>query len=231
MTDIAGRLDAVRARVATACDRAGRTPHDVTIVGVAKGQPAAAVAAAVAVGLTDVGENRVQEALPKIAEIRARGAAPRWHLVGNLQTNKVNAALGVFDIIHTVDSDRLAEAIARHARQPVPALLEVNVAGESTKRGFAPADVAAAVRRIGRMPGIELAGLMTVAPQADDPEGVRAVFRALRELRDETGLRELSMGMTDDFEVAVEEGSTLVRVGRAIFGERGLEASAGAGEA
>jgi len=231
MTGIAARLDTVGARVAAACERAGRAMNAVTIVGVSKGQPAAAVIAAVAAGLTDVGENRVQEALPKIAEICARDITPRWHLVGSLQTNKVKAALELFDIIHTVDSERLAEAIARHARQPVPVLLEVNVAGESAKRGFALADVAAAAWRIGRLPGIDLVGLMTVAPQVDDPEDVRPVFRALRELRDESCLRELSMGMTDDFEVAVEEGSTLVRVGRAIFGERGAPTFQGAGEA
>jgi pyridoxal phosphate enzyme (YggS family) len=231
MTGVAARLEAVCARVADACDRAGRERSSVTIVGVAKGQPPAAVVAAVAAGLTDIGENRVQEAMSKIAEMRAGNSAPRWHLIGNLQTNKVKAALGLFDIIHTVDSDRLAEAIDRHARQPVPVLLEVNVAGESTKRGFSPLDVPAAARRIGRLSGIDLVGLMTVAPQVGDTEDVRPVFRALRELRDEVGLRELSMGMTDDFEVAVEEGSTLVRVGRAIFGECGSQAIAGAGEA
>ena len=151
--------------------------------------------------------------------LRERGIAPCWHLVGHLQRNKVGAAIGRFDILHSVDSERLADAISERAETPIKVLIEVNVAGEASKHGVAPGDVSALAGRVARMPNIELVGLMTVAPRADDPEDVRPVFRTLREIRDSLGLPELSMGMTDDFEVAVEEGSTLVRVGRAIFGE------------
>lgn len=222
--DIAANIAAVRKRIAAACERAGRPPDGVTLIGVSKTHPAEAVAAAYAAGLRDFGENRVQEAAAKIDELRERRVAPVWHLVGHLQRNKAGAAIGRFDILHSVDSERLAEAISERAEAPVRVLIEVNVAGEASKHGVAPEDVSALAGRVARMPKIELLGLMTVAPRADDPEDVRPVFRTLRELRDSLGLRELSMGMTDDFEVAVEEGSTLVRVGRAIFGARGEQA-------
>ncbi len=218
---IASRIAAVRARIAAACARVGRDPDDVTLIAVTKTHPASLVAAAYRSGLRDFGENRVQEALPKIDEFRAGEPRPAWHLIGHLQTNKVRAAVEGFDILHTVDSERLAESIRRHARQRVRVLIEVNVAGESTKAGVAPADVAGLARAISALPELELLGLMTVAPRVDDPEGVRRVFRQLREMRDVIGLHELSMGMTDDYEVAVEEGSTFVRVGRALFGDRG----------
>jgi pyridoxal phosphate enzyme (YggS family) len=217
---VAGRIAAVRERIARACARAGRVPDEVALVGVSKTHGPEAVAAAHAAGLRDFGENRVQEAAPKIEALRARGISPAWHLVGHLQTNKVTVALACFDILHGVDSVRLAEAISRRATRPVKLLLEVNVAGESSKFGLAPEETPAAAGAVARLPNIDLLGLMTVAPQAAEPEDVRGVFRRLRALRDALGLRELSMGMTDDFEVAVEEGSTLVRVGRAIFGER-----------
>jgi PLP dependent protein len=220
MEDIATRLAAVRRRIDAARERGGHAATEVTLVGVTKTHPVEAIVAAHEAGLTDVGENRVQEARPKIDELRSRGVTPVWHLVGHLQTNKVTAALDLFDILHGVDSERLARAISQRASRPVRVLLEVNVAGEPSKFGVAPADVAGMAERVGALPGIELLGLMTVAPQADDPEDVRPVFRRLRELRDAAGLRELSMGMTDDFEVAVEEGATIVRVGRAIFGTR-----------
>ena len=217
---IAVRLGAVRARIEAACARSGRDPASVTLIGVTKTHPAAAIAEAVSAGLRDCGENRVQEAAPKIAALREREVVPRWHLVGHLQTNKVNAALGLFDILHSIESERLAAAISARAGRPVGVLIEVNVAAEESKHGIATEEAGALASRIGALPGLELLGLMTVAPQATDPEAVRPVFRRLRELRDALGLRELSMGMTDDFEVAVEEGSTLVRVGRAIFGPR-----------
>lgn len=187
---------------------------------VSKGVPTEAVAAAYAAGQRDFGENRVQEAAAKILALAAQGVRPRWHLVGHLQTNKVKTALGLFAIIHSVDSVRLAEAISRRASGPVPILIEVNVAHEASKFGFSPDDVEAALKSITVLPHLDVQGLMTVAPQVDDPEAVRPIFRQLRTLRDRLGLRELSMGMTDDFEVAVEEGATMVRVGRAIFGPR-----------
>jgi pyridoxal phosphate enzyme (YggS family) len=170
--------------------------------------------------LRDFGENRVQEASAKISAVGGGGVRPTWHLVGHLQRNKVTAALGLFDILHSVDSMALAERINAHARDGVRVLIEVNIAGDPAKFGVSPDDTSGLASQIGRLGRIELLGLMTVAPQSDHPELVRPVFKKLRELRDAIGLKELSMGMTDDFEVAVEEGSTLVRVGRAIFGDR-----------
>jgi len=223
---IADRIARVRARIASAAERAGRDPSEVTLIGVSKTHGVDAVASAFGAGLRDFGENRVQEAAPKIAAVRAQGVAAEWHLVGHLQTNKVRAALECFDILHSVDSERLAVAVSRAAPRPIRILIEVNVAGEASKHGVAPAEAAPLAERIGALANLDVLGLMTVAPNADDPEDVRPVFRELRRLGDAIGLRELSMGMTDDYEVAVEEGATLVRVGRAIFGPR----SSGPGE-
>ncbi len=218
---IAENLERVRARIGEACRRARRSPEEVTLVGVSKGFPVEAAAEAHAAGLLDLGENRVQEGAAKIRELALRGVRPRWHLVGHLQTNKAKTALGLFAIIHSIDSVRLAQALSRRASEPVPILLEVNVAQEATKFGFAPQDVESAVQAISDLPNLDVRGLMTVAPMTGDPEAVRPVFRRLREMRDGLGLRELSMGMTDDFETAIEEGATIIRVGRAIFGPRG----------
>jgi pyridoxal phosphate enzyme (YggS family) len=220
MSDIGARLDDVRSRIAAACDRAARDPDSVTLVAVSKTHAAPKIRDAYAAGQRHFGENRVQEGAAKIDELRAAGIVPTWHLLGHLQTNKVKAALGLFDILHGVDSERLASVISARAEAPVRIFLEVNVAGEDTKSGVAPSAAASVAEAIGRIPNIELMGLMTVAPMVDDPEDVRPVFRTLRELRDAIGLAELSMGMTDDYEVAVEEGATFVRVGRAIFGPR-----------
>jgi len=222
---IAERAAAVRERIARACARAGRDPASVRLIAVSKTFGPEAVAEALAAGIREFGENRVQEALakiPAVAELAAqRGLpAPTWHLVGHLQTNKARAAAGAFAILHGIDSTRLLQALDRAAAAPVRVLLEVNVAGEPTKFGFAPEDVAGAVALAQTLPHIEVAGLMTVAPRAEDPEAVRPVFRRLAELARELGLPELSMGMTEDFEVAIEEGATMVRIGRAIFGER-----------
>ena len=220
-------LRSVRERVAAACQRAGRSPDEVTIVGVSKTFPPALVVEACRAGLTNVGENRVQEAATKIPAVEALGSRPRWHLVGHLQTNKVKTALGLFDIIHSVDSLRLAEFISRQVTSlPVqkagtlPVLLEINVAVEASKFGLRPEETGPTLEQIARLPGLAVQGLMTVAPLVDDPEEARPVFRELRRLRDDLGLRDLSMGMTDDFEVAIEEGATIVRIGRAIFGPR-----------
>lgn len=217
---IARNLERVGRRIAAACERARRSPDEVSVIGITKGFPAVFVEEAIRAGLTDIGENRVQEARSKFDELSGRGVRPRWHLVGHLQTNKVRTAVGLFDIIHSVDSLRLAEVIDRQAAAPVQVLMEVNVAGETTKYGFAPDEVRAACAKMASLGKLDLLGLMTVAPLVSDPEDVRPVFRRLRELRDALGLRHLSMGMTDDFEVAVEEGATMVRIGRAIFGPR-----------
>jgi pyridoxal phosphate enzyme (YggS family) len=221
---IALRIDIVRARIAAACERAGRSADDVELIAVTKTHGVDEIVAARDAGLRDFGENRVQEARPKIAEARERGVDARWHLIGHLQTNKVRAAIECFDILHTIDSERLARAIseraAARATRPIEALIEVNVGGEAQKSGVAPAAAAKLAEVAAALPNVRVIGLMTVAPQADDPEDVRPLFRRLRELRDAIGLRALSMGMTDDYEVAVEEGSTHVRVGRALFGPR-----------
>ena len=221
---IAANIAAVRARIAHAAEQAGRDAGEITLVGISKTHSAASVRAAFDAGLRDFGENRVREASAKIDELRAANVLPRWHLVGHLQRNKVAAAVDRFDILHSIDSIRVAEAINERAAIPVRVLIEVNIGGEASKLGVAPAEASALAANIAKMRQLDLIGLMTVAPRVDDPEDVRPLFRRLRELRDAIGLRELSMGMTDDFEVAVSEGSTLVRVGRAIFGDRAIEA-------
>ena len=224
---IAHNLAAVRERVAAAATRAGREPTGVTIVAVSKTVPLERLRGIAGVGVTNLGENRVQEAAPKI-EALGRGVA--WHLIGHLQRNKANAAVALFDLIHSLDSLELAAALDRHAaaqgkRQRV--LLQVNVSAEASKGGFAPAELRAAAARLAALPHLRPEGLMTMAPLGAAEGELRAVFGSLRSLRDELASsfpgdawRHLSMGMTDDFEVAVEEGATLVRVGRAIFGER-----------
>lgn len=217
------RLAAVRARIAGACGRAGRDPAEVTLVAVTKTWPAETVARALAAGLTDFGENRVQEGVAKAAEVTLQlGAAPlpRWHLVGHLQTNKVRAALGTFAILHAVDSERLLRAIDAVASQPVPIMIEINIAAEPTKFGIGPEQLPGLLDAARAMTGVEVRGLMTVAPRVPKPDDARPVFRALSELARRHGLKELSMGMTEDFEVAIEEGATYIRVGRALFGER-----------
>ncbi|GIW19129.1 MAG: YggS family pyridoxal phosphate enzyme [Tepidiforma sp.] len=225
-TSIADRAAGVRQRIARACERAGRDPGEVRLIAVSKTFGPEAVAEALAAGVTDFGENRVQEALPKIAAVAGVAAerglpAPRWHMVGHLQSNKARAAAGAFAILHGIDSTRLLDVLERTAGDRIiPVLLEVNVAGEATKYGFAPDDVAAALAYARGLSRVRVEGLMTVAPPVRDPEEARPVFRQLAGLARECGLRELSMGMTGDFEVAIEEGATMVRIGRAIFGER-----------
>jgi PLP dependent protein len=218
--DVAANLEQVRARIVEAAERARRDPSSVRLIGVSKTFPATAVVAAVRAGLPDIGENRVQEAMAKASDVAAAGVSPTWHLIGHLQTNKVRPALDLFDCIHSIDSLRLATAVSRQARKPMDVLLEVNVAGEATKTGFAPDDVLAAANEIAALPNIALRGLMTVAPESANPEDVRPVFRELRRLNEQLGYNELSMGMSGDFEVAISEGATMVRTGRAIFGTR-----------
>lgn len=233
-------IESVRSRIAAAADRVGRDADEVGLVAVTKTVPAYRVRPAWELGLTDFGENRVQEAVDKIplifpeasSEIRNSSVGIHWHMIGHLQRNKVKYVIPLFDLIHSVDSVRLAEEVdkrAGYAERVMPILLEVNVAGEASKYGFAPDTVAEAVPAITELPHVEIQGLMTVAPIAEDPERVRPHFGRLRALRDrladhfpDIDWRHLSMGMTDDFEIAIEEGATLVRVGRAIFGERDL---------
>jgi hypothetical protein len=226
---IARSLVEVRRRIAAAAARAGRDPAAVGLVAVTKDVPLDAVAAAVASGVTDIGENRYQEARSKIAALAGRPV--RWHFIGHLQRNKVKYVVECFNIIHSLDSLELAVEIDRRAQATsgagrVPVLVEVNVGGETTKFGVAPEGAVELVLRAAALPGLDVQGLMTIAPQAGDPEAARPHFRRLRLLAAAVPgaggpvLRHLSMGMSDDFEVAVEEGATLVRVGRAIFGAR-----------
>ena len=220
MTEIASNIATIRHRMTAAADRAGRDPGSIRLVGASKTVDVDRILQALDAGLTDLGENFVQEAEDRIASLGRRADEATWHFIGHLQTNKAEAAVNLFDILESVDSLRLAEHLSRRATQPIRILLEVNVAQEASKFGFAPAEVGAAVARVQQLPNLELSGLMTIAPASPDPEAVRPVFRELRELAHTNGLSELSMGMTDDFEVAIEEGATMIRVGRAIFGER-----------
>lgn len=220
VTDIGANIEEVKLRIIRACERVGRLPDEVTIVAVTKMVEPSAVATAFKLGIRHFGENRVQEAERKIRQLTWLEPHPTWHLVGHLQTNKVKVAMELFDIIHSLDSVRLAEVISRRTETALPVLLEVNVSGEASKGGFSVVEVAPALEAISRLPRLEIKGLMTIAPMVADAEQVRPVFQKLCSLRDSFGLEHLSMGMTDDFEVAVEEGATLVRIGRAIFGER-----------
>ena len=217
---IAERVEDVRRRIASACDRSGRSPEEITLVAVTKGVALDAIREAVEAGVHHVGENRVQEAEAKQPSLADINALVTWHMVGHLQTNKVKTALGLFDIIHSVDSLHLAEAVSRSATKPVPVFLEVNITGENTKFGLSADELIRDGATVALLPNLEVRGLMMVAPQAADAEHVRPHFRRLREAAERLDLRELSMGMSDDFEMAVEEGATHVRIGRAIFGER-----------
>ncbi len=224
---VAENLAAVRERIAAACARSGRDPADVRIVAVSKTQPAAAVVEAIAAGVDAIGENRVQEAALKRPLVT--GPTP-WHLIGPLQRNKVRAALGLFDLIETIDRPELAdriEGMLAGGSRTLPVFLEVNVGGEAAKSGVATGDAATlADHVVRRCPHLRLAGVMTVPPYDPDPGRSRPHFAALRTLAQGLAARlgvaalELSMGMSEDFEVAVEEGATLVRLGRIVFGER-----------
>ncbi len=217
---MAENLERIKERIARAAARAGRSPAEVTLVAVSKMQELSAIREAVSIGITDIGENWVQEAGPKVVTLREEGLHPTWHMIGHLQSNKAKAAVGLFDVIESVDTIHLAETISRLASRPVPVLIEVNVAGEATKSGIGPEEVAEMVARARALPNLQVLGLMTIAPMVADPEQVRPVFRQLREIARKLDLQHLSMGMTDDFEVAIEEGATIVRIGRAIFGQR-----------
>lgn len=227
-TTIGTNLQRVRERIAQAAVRAGRDPQDVQLVAVSKTMSTATVRQAIQAGVTILGENYVQEARKKIEEI---GHAPRWDFIGHLQSNKANYVVDLFDIIHSVDRLSLAKELNKLAAKQgktMKILVQVNISGEEAKSGIGPEGVNALVREIVNLPNLSVEGLMTMPPFFDDPEKARPYFIALRKLRDAlregikeaTDLKELSMGMSADFEVAIEEGSTLVRVGTAIFGER-----------
>ena len=220
MPDIATNLERVRERLAGAAARAGRRADDVLLIGVSKTVDVERIRAAVAAGVTALGENRVQEAKTKVAEL---GRPAAWHLIGHLQTNKVKDALPLFDVIHSLDRLELAREIERRAAargQVVDALLQVNVAAEASKGGVGAAAVGETLDIIGKLAHVRVRGLMTIPPEVERAEDSRPWFRRLREIAERHGLRELSMGMSGDFEVAVEEGATMVRVGTAVFGPR-----------
>lgn len=221
------RLDRLEARICEACERAGRDRGEVNLLPVSKTHGPAKVAEAAECGLAVFGENRVQEARKKIPLCPGH---IRWHLVGHLQTNKAKYVARLFDMVHSVDSEKVMDALEKACAangKTMPVLLEVNVAGEGSKFGMAPEDLNSAVEKANEVPHLEPLGLMTMPPFAEDPEDVRRHFARLRTLRDETEsatgipLPELSMGMTHDFEVAIEEGATWIRVGTGLFGKRG----------
>jgi PLP dependent protein len=228
---IASNLSEIRERMAQAAHRAGRDPAEVALMAVSKTHPASAILEAISAGQTLFGENRVQEFAAKHEALAGHSSNAKFHLIGHLQSNKAARAVELFDAIDSVDSLRLAERLNKEAGQlgrKLDVLIEINIGGEAAKAGVDPAsdELRSLLDAQSRLPNLAIRGLMTVPPYTEDPEGARAFFRRLRQLRDQlrsaTGLAlpELSMGMSHDFEVAIEEGSTCVRVGTAIFGER-----------
>jgi pyridoxal phosphate enzyme (YggS family) len=232
-SSFADRLRAIETRVTAACARAGRARAAVRLVGASKMQPVELLAEAFEAGLATLGENRVQEGVRKSALLPG---GIDWHLLGPLQSNKVRSATRLFSLFHAVDRPSIALELDREAERQgrrLGGLLEVNLGGEATKHGFEVEGLEAAVAPLAALRNLEIRGLMAIPPPGPDPEASRPWFRALRELADRLGarpewsgrMRELSMGMSDDFEVAIEEGATLVRVGTALFGERGGHAA------
>lgn len=227
--DLARNVAKVRERVLSACERAQRSVDEVKIVAVTKYVDVEAMRQLIDLGISHIGENRVQDARKKFSALDSELSGITTHMIGHLQRNKVSWCLRLFDLIHSVDSLRLAEEINRQSGKlgrVTPCLLQVNISGEETKYGFAPSDLKEAIAQIAQMENIQVKGLMTMAPFVE-PEKTRSIFRGLRMLRDEINeleipnvhLTELSMGMTNDFEVAIEEGATLVRIGSAFFQE------------
>jgi pyridoxal phosphate enzyme (YggS family) len=224
--DFAANLEQVRGRIAAACARAGRESSSVTLLPVTKSKPPDVVAEAARAGLSLFGENKVQEAKAKIPLCPGR---LRWQMIGHLQTNKCRDAVDLFEMIQSVDSLHLAEEINRRAEQAsktMPILLEVNIVGEASKFGYKPEQLLADLSQLNKLSRLEIHGLMTVPPWSPVPERVRPVFRKMCELKAQceqalgAPMPQLSMGMTGDFEVAIEEGATMVRIGTALFGER-----------
>ena len=230
-TALAERLAGVRAQIAAAAERCGRNAQEVTLVAISKTHPASIVSRVIELGATDLGENRVQEAEQKIIEVGREKA--RWHLVGHLQANKARRAVSLFDVIHSLDSIDLARRLDRlcveEGRANLPVLIQVDLGHEETKSGIEETELEQLVEVLDSLKRLQLIGLMTLPPLFDNTEQSRPYFRRLRELRDQLATRgafrdrkgELSMGMTHDFGVAIEEGATMVRIGTAIFGERG----------
>ena len=218
-TDVRANIEQVRERIARAAERSGRRRDDVLLIGVSKTMPVDRIRAAIEAGIPALGENRVQEAKAKVPEL---GRAVPWHLIGHLQTNKVKDALALFDVIHSIDRFPLAEEVERRgasANRVVDAMIEVNLGAEPAKSGVLPDALSAFVDQVRRLPHLNVRGLMAIPP-VGAPEDTRPWFRSLRKLGEAHGFAELSMGMSADYEVAIEEGATMVRVGTAIFGPR-----------
>ncbi|MBI4788637.1 MAG: YggS family pyridoxal phosphate-dependent enzyme [Chloroflexi bacterium] len=240
MTDLEKNLIEVQRRIRTAAESAGRNPDDITLIAVSKTFSAEMLVAAYQLGVRHFGENRVEEAETKIPQVSrqletiALSNYPTiqlaWHMVGHIQHRKVKDAVKLFDFIHSVDSAALADRLSRRAsaeHKAIPVLLQVNISGEASKNGFPRQTLLDSINEILKLSHLDIQGLMTMAPIVPEPDAARPHFRALRELRDELRARfpdlawqHLSMGMTDDFEAAIAEGATMVRIGRAIFGER-----------
>jgi hypothetical protein len=238
--NIVENLERVRENIEAACARRGRSPSEVTLIAVSKTHPPEVVLAALAAGVQHFGENRVEEAEQKVAAVHALAMSPlTWHMVGHLQSRKAKDAILLFNVIHSVDTPKLAEKLSRlavEAGRQIDVLLEINITGEESKYGIAAAGwernpevrkrVFEIIHQTAAMPGLRLRGLMTMAPVVEAMEAARPTFSGLARLKDavqtalHVSLPDLSMGMTDDYSVAVEEGATLVRIGRAIFGER-----------
>jgi len=224
--ELAERLAHIRQRIAAACDRSGRSQYSVRLLAVTKTHPPETVDEAIRLGLTLFGENKVQEARAKIPQCSTRAT---WHMIGHLQSNKAREAVEWFSMVESVDSLKLARELDKRAAQAdktLPVLLEVNVGGEASKSGYPPETLLAELEEIAALPNLRVQGLMTVPPWKPNAEQVRPFFRLARELKSRceevlgTTLAELSMGMSGDFEVAIEEGATIIRVGTALFGER-----------
>ena len=224
--DLAANLESIHQRIAAACARAGREPSSLALLAVTKTHPPEAVVEAAQLGLTLFGENKVQEAKAKIPHCPGR---LRWHMIGHLQTNKCRDAVELFEMVEGVDSLHLAQELNKRAEQAaktMPILLEVNSGGEASKFGYTPEKLLAELPQLNALPRLEVHGLMTVPPWAQNAEKVRASFRLLRELKERceqvlgAPLPHLSMGMSGDFEVAIEEGATIIRLGTALFGPR-----------
>jgi pyridoxal phosphate enzyme (YggS family) len=231
--DLRARLEEINRRIEAACERAGRRASEITLVAVSKTVPAARIREAIEAGVRTLGESRVQEAASKIPELSALSSERevQWHLIGHLQSNKARRAVELFDAVHSVDDLKLAERLDRLAAESgerLPIFVEVNLGGEESKTGVSPDEVLPLCEQVGKLPSLELKGLMAVPPFSDNPEDARPFFRRRRGLRDEArqagavggSFNDLSMGMSDDFEIAIEEGATFVRIGAALFGAR-----------
>jgi pyridoxal phosphate enzyme (YggS family) len=227
-TDISANINKIRQRIAAAAGRVNRVPDDIKLLAVTKTVSPAAIMQAVDAGVTMLGENYIQEAKEKIAVMEQR---VQWHMIGHLQTNKAKYTVNLFDYIHSVDRLELAAEINKRARlidRKINILIEINVSGEKTKNGITTSETIELIKNVSMLESVSVKGLMTMAPYSTNPENSRPYFSELRNLRNKIisegitniQMEELSMGMTDDFEIAIEEGATIVRIGRAIFGQR-----------